>query len=310
VVAGAASAAAFLLVLAPWLARDLAVFGAPFPSAGGHTLWITDYNEQFSISRDPSPATYFAAGIGTVVGSKLASWGELAGRVAVLMGGFFILPFGWGLWAERRRRELAPFLVYFLVVFVVMGLVFTFHAPKGAFYHSAAAWLPFAFPLAVASLPGLADAVGRWWPFLRRPATHRFLLVAGLVGAGVLSLVGSAALLSQWNAAHARLALAASFLRDQGATADRVLAYDPAALHFLTGNPGVAPPFDGFDVIGEVVDAYDVRWVVVTLAPGETRDPLGLWDGASGTDATGQHPDFLPVTPEFEASGVRVFRVE
>ena len=121
VLAGAASAAAFLLVLAPWLARDLAVFGAPFPSAGGHTLWITSYNEQFSISRDPSPASYFASGIGTVVGSKLAAWGELVGRVAVLMGGLFVLPFGWGLWAERRRRELAPFLIYFVVVFVAMG---------------------------------------------------------------------------------------------------------------------------------------------------------------------------------------------
>ena len=124
--------------------------------------------------------------------------------------------------------------------------------------------------------------MGRWWPFLRRPATHRFLLVAGLLGAAVLSLVGSAVIVGQWNAAHARLALAAGFLRDQGAAGDRVLAYDPAALHELTGNPGVAPPFDPFSVIGQVVDAYDVRWVVVTLAPGETRDPLGLWDGAAG----------------------------
>ncbi len=310
VLAGAASAAAFVLVLAPWLARDLAVFGAPFPSAGGHTLWITTYNEQFSISHDPSPATYFASGIGTVVGSKLAAWGELVGRVAVLMGGLFVLPFAWGLWAERRRRELAPFLIYFLVVFVAMGLVFTFHAPKGAFYHSAGAWLPFALPLAVASLAGLSNAVGRWWPFLRRPATHRFLLVAGLVGATVLSVVGSAVIVAQWNAAHERLALAAGYLRDQGATGDRVLAYDPAALNDLTGNPGVAPPFDPFAVIGQAVDAYDVKWVVVTLAPGETRDPLGLWDGAAGTDTTGEHPDFLPAEPAFEAPGVRVFRVE
>ena len=83
-----------------------------------------------------------------------------------------------------------------------MGLVFTFHAPKGAFYHSAGAWLPFALPLAVASLPGLCNGAGRWWPFLRRPATHRFLLVAGLVGAAVLSLVGSAVIVGQWNAAH------------------------------------------------------------------------------------------------------------
>jgi hypothetical protein len=310
VLAGAASAAAFLLVVAPWLARDLVVFGAPFPSAGGHTLWISTYNEQFTIGYDPSPATLFATGIGNVVGGRLAAWGELAGRVAVLMGGLFVLPFVWGLWADRRRRELAPFLVYFLVVFIAMGLVFTYHAPKGAFYHSAAAWLPFALPLAVASLPGLSNAVGRWWPFLRRPATHRFLLVAGLVGSALLSLIGSAVILGQWNAAHDRLLLAADYLREQGATDDRVLSYDPPALHFLTGNPGVAPPFDPYAVIGQVVDAYDVQWVVVTLSPGESRDALGLWDGADGSDATGAHPDFLPAESAFEAPGVRVYRVE
>jgi hypothetical protein len=87
------------------------------------------------------------------------------------------------------------------------------------------------------------------------------------------------------------------------------MAYDPAALHALTGNPGVAPPFDLFPVIGQVVDAYDVRWVVVTLARGETRDPLGLWDGASATDSAGNHPDFLPASPDFDSPRVRVFRV-
>ncbi|HYN64821.1 MAG TPA: hypothetical protein VES36_09490, partial [Candidatus Limnocylindrales bacterium] len=288
--AGLASAVAFVLVLAPWLVRDLAVFGAPFPSAGGHTLWITTYNQQFSIGDDPSLAAYLAWGMPNIVLSKLATWGELLGRVAVLMGGFFILPLAWGLWAERRRRELAPFLAYFALVFVAMGLVFTFHAPKGAFYHSAAAWLPFAFPLAAASLPAASSAAGRWWPFLRRPATHRFLLIAGLAGAIGLSLTGSAVLLAQWKAAHARLAEAADFLRGRGAPADRVLSYDPAALHALSGNPGVAPPFDPFPIIGQVVDAYDIRWVVVTLQPGEARDPLGLWDGAAGTDSLGTHP--------------------
>jgi hypothetical protein len=300
---------AFAMVMAPWLLRDVAVFGAPFPSAGGHTLWITTYNEQFSISTDPSPAGYLAWGWSNIIAPKLATWGELIGRVAVLLGGLFILPFAYGLWAERRNRRLAPFLAYFATVFVVMGLVFTFHAPKGAFYHSAGAWLPFASPLAVASLPAAATAAARWWRFLGRPATHRFLLVAGLAGAVALSVSGSAVLLGQWQVAHDRLQLAAEFLQSRDATADRVLAYDPAALHALSGNPGVAPPFDPFPVIDQVVEAYDLRWVVVTLQPGETRDPLGLWDGASATDSIGSHPAFLPSAPAFEAPGVRVYEV-
>ena len=161
-----------------WLARNLATFGSAFPSAGGHTLWITSYNEQFSISADPTPASYFAWGWANIIGSKLAAWWELAWRTVVLLGGIFGFLFFAGLWRERRRSDLAPFTVYWLVMFFAMGAVFTFHAPHGAYYHSAAAWLPFALPVAVASTGPVLTAVGRWWAFLRRPPTHRFVEVA------------------------------------------------------------------------------------------------------------------------------------
>ena len=184
---GVAAALAFGLVLAPWLVRQVAEFGAAFPSAGGHMLWITSYNQQFSIGDEPDAGRLPGLGLGQHHRLQAGRLGELVGRVAVLLGGLFVLPFAWGLWAERRR-ELAPFAIYFVAMFVVMGAVFTFHAPRGAFYHSAAAWLPFAMPLSVAALPGFATWAGRAWPFLRRPETHRFLLVAGLAGALALSL--------------------------------------------------------------------------------------------------------------------------
>ncbi|HEX6140021.1 MAG TPA: hypothetical protein VF013_06090 [Candidatus Limnocylindria bacterium] len=306
---GLACLVAFTLPVLPWLLRNVAVFGTPLPSAGGHTLWITSYNEQFSIATQPSLESYLAWGPANIVGSKLAAWGELLGRTAVLLGGLFVLPFLYGLWHQRRRAELAPFGVYWLVVFLAMGLVFTFHAPKGAYYHSAPAWLPFALPLAVASLAPMATALGRWWRFLRRPATHRFLLVAGLVGALVLSLAGSAVVVAQWRTAVSRLDMAGTWLRARAGADDVVMSYDPARTWLVTGLRGVAPPFDPYPTVAQVVRAYDVDWVVVALGQGESRDPLGLWDGASATDAEGNHPSFLPAEPAFEADGVRVYQV-
>jgi len=129
------------------------------------------------------------------------------------------------------------------------------------------------------------------------------------MGAFALSLAGSAVLIGQWSDTHARLQAAARFLVGTGESSAVVMAYDPAALHHLSGNPGVAPPYDLYPIIGQVVRAYDVRWVVITLSPGETRDPLGLWDGAAATDAAGNHPDFLPAAPAFGAPRVRVYRV-
>ena len=307
---GVGSAAAFLAVLAPWFARNLAVFGTILPSAGGHTLWITEYNEQFSIGHEVSLSTYLDWGWANIIGSKLYSWGELVGRTGLLLGGIFFIFFVAGLWMFRRRAELAPFLVYFVVMFLAMGLLFTFHAPKGAFYHSAPAWLPWAYGIAAAAVGPACTAAGRFWPFLRRPRTHRFVAVAGLAGAIALSVLSSAILFAQWDRSRVRHEQAAVVPPRERGARRRLHGQRPASLHPLTDLPGLAAPFDPFAVIEEVVDAYDVQWVVVLRpGPGET-DPLNLWDGAAGVDSQGEHPSFLPAEPAFEGDDVRVFRVQ
>ena len=139
-------------------------------------------------------ADYLAWGPVNIIGSKLAAWGELVGRTAVLLGGIFILPFAYGLWRERRRAELPP--VPRLLRGDVRGHGRGLHLPRPE-----GRLLPLVAGLAAVRRaagrrqPGpAATAAGRAWPFLRRPATHRFLAVAGLVGAFALSLAGSAVL--------------------------------------------------------------------------------------------------------------------
>jgi hypothetical protein len=272
-------------------------------------LWITAYNEQFTVSREPSIETYLSWGAVPIISSKLVAWGELAGRTAVLLGGVFVIPFAVGLWRERRNRDIAPFLTYFLAMFIAMGLVFTFHAPKGAFYHSAPAWLPFALPLAIANIAPAATAASRFWRFLARPATHRFLAIAGLAGAIGLSLVGSSILYQQWRVARERELSAASFLSANGRADDVIMYSDPASMAITSGNPGVAGPFDGYPTQEQIIRAYDVKWVVVTLGPGAKTDPLGFWEGGRARDANGSPAFFLADEPSFEAEGVRIFRV-
>ena len=306
---GLASAAAFLLVVAPWLLRNLDVFGTPFPSPGERMIWIRDYNEHLSISLDLTLDRYLAWGAPAILLSKLVSALEVAGRMLGLLGGIFGLSFAVGLWRLRNHRRLAPFAVYFVAMLAAMVLVFTEHAPKGAFLHSAPAWLPIALPLGVAGIAPMATWVGKAWPFLRRPRTHRFLEVVGVAGAVVLALAGASSLLGPWQVRADRHEAAAVFLRDAAASDDVLLAADSSSLYLLTGLRAVATPFDPYDVIAGVVEAYGIDWVIVVLEDGATSDPLGLWDGAAAVDATGTSPGFLPDEPAFEDDGVRVFEV-
>jgi hypothetical protein len=129
------------------------------------------------------------------------------------------------------------------------------------------------------------------------------------VGAGVLSVTGSAILYGQWAHSRERDEQAAAFLREAAQRSDLVMSSDPASIYPLSGNPGLAAPFDPYPVIEEVVRAYGVDWVIVTRPGPGTTDPLGLWDGAAATDIDGNHPAFMPPEPAFEGDDVRVFQV-
>lgn len=306
---GFASFAAFVVVLSPWLLRNLATYGAILPSTGSHTLWIASYNQQFSIGAEVSLASYLDAGLGVIVGSKVGAAAELLARLASLMGGVFVAFFLFGSWSMRARPVLRPFLIYFWAMVGTMILVFTFHAPKGAFYHSAMAWLPFALPLSVAAIPDACNSLGRVWRFLRRPQTHRFLAVVATAGALVLSLLGSTILLRDWTASRVRDEATAAFLARHADQDDVVLTTDPPSIHYFSGHPAVAMPFDPFPVIARVVDAYDVRWVVLTRPEAGAQDPLGLWDGADAVDIDGNQPTFLPTEPAFDSDTLRIYEV-
>lgn len=304
-----ASAATCMLVLMPWLIRNVMVFGAPLPSAGGHTLWITTYNEQFSIGHEVSIGSYLASGPIAIVASKVGALVELAGRSLGILGGPFAIAFLAGAWMHRRRPELVPVLAYLAVWLAAMVLIFTFHAPKGAFLHSAPAWLPAAYAIAAGSLAEAATRAGRWWRFLARPQTHRFLEATGLMAAVVISVASSLALLADWRASEVRLEAAAGFLAREANPGDVVMSEDPARVYLATGLEGVAAPFDPYRVVEWVVDAYDVRWVVVILDGAAARDPLGLWEGPNARDIEGKEPRFITEPAVFEAPGVRIFRI-
>jgi hypothetical protein len=308
--AGIGSFGLFALAIAPWAWRNLATFGSVLPSTGGHTLWIKNYNEQFSITADTSLGSYLAQGPIAIVGSKVSAWLTIGGYTVALMAGIFVAFFLGALWLQRRRPDVAPFIVYFVVMFAVMGGLFTFHAPHGLYYHHAAAWLPIAAPMSITAFGPMLTAASRWWRFLGRPATHRFVLVASMAGAVVFSVVASGLLLVEWRtnlrAAHAVDAV----LERSASPTDVVMFRDAPLLYAVSGQSVVAPTNDPYPVVGDVASAYGARWFVAQRqSRGPAIEPQGLWAGGNAVDAEGNRADWLATEPAYEDELVRIFEV-
>ena len=57
-----------------------------------------------------------------------------------------------GIWIERKRAELLPFLIYLIIMYSTLSLIFTIPSTHGTFFHSLVALLPFLYAWAITGI--------------------------------------------------------------------------------------------------------------------------------------------------------------
>ncbi|MFH1474832.1 MAG: glycosyltransferase family 39 protein [Chloroflexota bacterium] len=287
--AAVACLALFLAVVAPWLARQLAVFGSISPSsASGKVLLIRSIEEWNSITTPASLDWLLSQGLGPLVSSRIGGLVAAITIFAVLVGGALLAPFMVvGGWTRRRSRDFGPFFAYAGLLFAFSAIVSAVHVPGGTFIHSVVGLAPHAYVLA---LQGIAVAVG--WVAARRstwsaPAATRFFSVAA-VGFAVVGAIWSA-LVTQAAWASRRddfLLVDRGLANASAAPDDRVMSIDALGTLYWTGHPGVVLVDDPLATIEDVARAYDIRWLVLVraetvgaVAPILNGEPRPAWLG-------------------------------
>jgi 4-amino-4-deoxy-L-arabinose transferase-like glycosyltransferase len=258
-------AALFAVVLGPWLLRQLDVYGSLSPAAGsGRALWLTNYQQLFSIANPPALASFLGQGIGPLLASRIGGFIGAAGLFALLPLVVVLAPFAAvGAWLHRRDSAFAPFLVYAAALFLATGLLFAVLVPHGTFIHSVVALLPHTYLLVAA---GVAVAVG--WVARRRPSwdAERATNVFGY-GAVAVAVAGAAlqsvTTMGRWTEQRMAQTQLAAALSGQAQPGERVMSADPGAYHYLTGHGGIVTPNDDLGTIEDVARRYDVRWLVL-----------------------------------------------
>jgi hypothetical protein len=135
----------FLVVMAPWYLRQLAVFGSLSPSSSsGRILLIQNYEQMNSVTSDTSLAGFLGQGIGPLLASRILGLVSAIQVFAVLACSAVLAPFVVvGGWARRRSIDFGPFFLYAGLLFAAAGLIFAVHVPYGTFLHSAVALVPY-----------------------------------------------------------------------------------------------------------------------------------------------------------------------
>ncbi len=277
--------------MAPWWARQLAVFGSISPSsASGRILWIRSLAEMNSIEGHPTLSTFLDQGLGSLASSRIVGFVQAVISFVILVGGVVLAPaMVVGAWLRRRSPDFAPFFVYGLILFGFSALVSAVHVPNGTFIHSAIALAPQSFIVALEGVVAVAAWLGarRAWNVA---AATRTWVAAAVVLTMLVGVWFWFTTRSVWAAERDIKVDAGQALTAAGAgPGDVVMSLDTGGVKYWTGHPGVVAPADPIATIERVARAYDARWLLVekkdtvaALAPLLTEsEPHPSWIGPS-----------------------------
>ena len=259
----------FLIVMAPWYARQLAVFGSLSPSStSGRILLIATYEQMNSVTGDTSLAGFLGQGVGPLLQSRVLGLVSALQIYFVIAIPIVLAPFVLiGAWARRHSLDFGPFFVYAALLFAASGLLFAVHVPYGTFLHSAVAMVPFTFILAFEG----EVLASRWAAQHRRAWTEegaaRLFLVVAAASVVLNAAAFTAIAIPSWNADRDARVAAGQALDAAGAPqTDLLLSADPGGFKYFTGRGGVVTPNDSLEVIRQVAADYDIRWLVLERA--------------------------------------------
>lgn len=262
--------AGYLLIMLPWFARNWLVIGMPLAPNGTRTLWLTEYNDLFVLN--PATLTLERYLASNWWAGKWEAFNINIQRMMVEQANIFAFPFalvGW--WRLRTHKLIQLAALYAVVLFAAMTFAFTFPGPRGGYFHSGAALVPFMAVSAIVGLEACVDWAARYlkhWQPERSKPIFVTLLVLGAVTLSALRLAGAAA------PRPAPYTEIGAWLQQNATSAEVVMVNDPPRFYFETGHTAIVVPAGPPTDVLQAMDAFGARWLVLDANIVAQLDPL------------------------------------
>lgn len=272
----------YLLVVSPWIARNLQMGGSFAAPGAARALWITRYDELFTYpAAQLTLDRWWSSGLQELIGARLWALGQNLQTAVAVQGEVFLAPLILaGLWRMRRDTRVQLGGLAWVLTFLAMTLVFPFQGGRGGWFHSGAALQPVFWALAPVGLQAVLE-----WGEVRRGWVSRQAGAAvsgGLVGLAVLvtfmtaspRLNGAGEAGSSWGKAEASYVRMEKSLREAGAPAEAsVLVNNPPGYFGATGRPALVIPDGDETAILAVARRYHGAYLLLEANhPGALED--------------------------------------
>jgi hypothetical protein len=264
----------YLLVMGPWMLRDLRVFGAPLSPGGSRALWFTDYDELYIY-----PASlltlerWWNSGLGEILRQRAWALGLNLQTTLAVQGQVFILPLILaGLWKLRQQSGVRWGTLAWGLTLLVMTLVFPFAGARGGFFHSGAAVQPLFWAVAPLGLEMFVSWGSRLrhWNLVQARCTFQI----GLVGLTIIltgfvftnRVLGDQPADPAWNRGWQRYTRVEQRLPALGVLPGQVLMVnDPPGYFLASQRPAIVIPYGDLSTLLAVARRYQAHYLLVEL---------------------------------------------
>ncbi len=258
--------AGYFLVMAPWMARNMSIWGTPLTPAGGRVFWMTRYDDTFAWPPDRvNMQNWLAAGwqsalLGRLDALKLNAINTVAAQAGILLFPFILV----GLWALRKDLRARLAVLGWSALFFVMSIIFPYAGSRGSFFHAAAALQPVWFTAAVIGVDVLvakARSRGRF-----TPAAPRIFRTALVIFMAVLTigLVYVSVIENDWNQFQRTYQLVEQMLVKNGAQPSDVVIVANAPGYFAAnGRSAIIVPDENLASVQALAQKFGARFLVL-----------------------------------------------
>ncbi len=270
----AAIISGYLIVAAPWLLRNLALYGSIQPPGGISTIFLLEYNDLFRYPPVTTPARFIDAGLVFIIRSRVSVLVTNLQSFVAVNNYIFLTPFTViALFKRWRQVTVVPSLLYAAGLFTAMTFIFAYPGQRGGWFHSSAALMPFLLSLAVL---GLEDAL-RWagqrvngW---RLRQSWQIFAPASIVFAAGLTIFLTARSLSGWNTNQRLYESLDTLLSENAVPADAVLMSNNApAVYLYTGRSSIPLITGGEEEILRAAVAYQATYLLLPFGLSTSAD--------------------------------------
>jgi hypothetical protein len=292
----------FLLIMSPWYARNLSLYGSIMAPGGIRALWLDNYDQTFSFPASQlTMQSFLSLGWKEILSDRLWALNNNLQSAFAAHGGIILFPFIIAgiirYWKDDRVRL---GLIGWLILFVVMTLLFPFAGARGAFFHAGAAFQPLWWTLAPLGLESVVAWARKRGLFTDQAQVifRSALVLVVIILTGYVTWLRLFSL--GWGEGEEYYQKVEQLIVKDGATPeDVVIVRNPVGYNIMTSRSAIVIPYGDDQTIRLLAEEFGARYLVLEKI-GVLRQIKDLYESPQGHD----HFDYLG-----ELDGTRIYEI-